>query len=264
MKIVNAQQMRELDRLTVERAGIPWATLMETAAAQVAEAILKRFNHSVFAVFCGKGNNGGDGAAVARQLWLHGGESVDVFLFGRLDDTRGEARANFEIIRRLAEMEATSGGGRLTFSEITSEEGDEVYIYHDCLVDALFGTGLTRAADGIYAKAIESINRAKEVLPEIVTVVSIDIPSGLASDSANLIGPHVRADLTVSFTAPKLGNVLPPACDANGELVVAPIGTPAQLIEGVDSRLYLVEEAHVIEWLRASHRAAGRAQELGR
>jgi len=254
MKIVNAQQMRELDRLTVERAGIPWAMLMETAAAQVTEAILKRFNHSVFAVFCGKGNNGGDGAAVARQLWLHGGESVDVFLFGNLDDTRGEARVNFEIIRRLAEMEATSGGGRLTFSEITSEEEEEIYIYHDCLVDALFGTGLTRAADGIYAKAIDSINRAKQVLPEIVTVVSIDIPSGLPSDSANVIGPHVRADLTVSFTAPKLGNVLPPACDANGELVVAPIGTPAQLVEGVDSRLYFVEEAHVIEWLRASRR----------
>lgn len=257
IKIVTAEQMRELDRLTVERTSIAWETLMETAGTRVAEAILARSSARTFSVLCGKGNNGGDGAVIARQLWMRGA-LVNLFLFGRIDETKGEARANFEIVRRLSTLEATSGGGRIRFAEMTSEEGaSELDLYDDCIIDALFGTGLARPAAGIYAHAIEAINRAKARLPGMVTVVSVDIPSGLPTDSSHPIGPHVRADLTVTFTAPKAANALPPASDANGELVVASIGTPDELLREAGARLFLVEKDDVRKWLAATRRAPG-------
>lgn len=256
MKIVTSSQMRELDRLTVERTGISWASLMETAGVRIAEAILSHGACRTFVVLCGKGNNGGDGAVIARHLWLHGASLVDVFLFGSLDQTKGEARANLEIIRRLAEMQSPSSGSLLTFTEITSEDDADVSIYHDCVVDALFGSGLSRPAEGIYAIAIEAINHERRASPETF-VVSVDIPSGLSADSGWSPEPHVRADLTVSLTAPKIGNVLPPASDANGRLIVVPIGTPSALIDACDSQIFLVDQNDVVRWLSNSRRTPG-------
>ena len=165
--------------------------------------------------------------------------------------------ANLEIIKRLAEANATSGGGELTFVEVPNEDAADIHIFHDTVVDALLGTGLTRPAEGLYAKAIESINRARSILPEVVHVVSVDIPSGIFSDSSQTSGPFVRADLTVTFTAPKAGNVLPPASDANGKLIIASIGTPDELLEETDCDLFLVEEDDVSDWLAHSRRQPG-------
>lgn len=256
MKILTAQQMREIDRLTVERCGIPYPALMETAGSRVVEAIVARGKPVICAIFCGKGNNGGDGAVVARLLWMRG-IRADVFLFGKLEETRGEARANFEIVKRLAESDAASRSVKITFAEIHTEDQIEEIHCPGVIVDALFGTGLTRPAEGLYAMAIEIINGAKERLPHSHTVVSVDIPSGLSSDTGQPIGPHVQADLTVSFTAPKIGNVLPSAGEANGKLIIASIGTPGWLIEEASgSHLHLVEEKQVADWLKASRRRA--------
>lgn len=258
MKILTAEQMRELDRLTVERCGIPYATLMETAGSRVVEEIISRFGPvggQFYTVFCGKGNNGGDGAVIARLLWMKGAASVDVFLFGKVDETKGEARTNFEIIKRLAETNARSSGWPLNFAEITSEEETgNACVHNNVIIDAIFGTGLTRPAEGLYAKAIQIINEEKELISTEVKVVSVDIPSGLSSDTGQPLGEHVKADLTVSFTAPKIGNVISPAADANGELVIAPIGTPDQFIAETESNLRLVEEGQVGERLRESIR----------
>ncbi|MGE0882489.1 MAG: NAD(P)H-hydrate dehydratase [Blastocatellales bacterium] len=259
MKILTAEQMRELDRLTVERCGIPYATLMETAGSRVVEAIISRYgpvgNHC-FSVFCGKGNNGGDGAVIARLLWMRGAAELEVFLFGKVEETKGEARANFEILKRLAETKATSGWFPLKFTEITSEEEtSQIFVHNGLIVDALFGTGLSRSVEGIYGKAIEIINDQKKVNLD-VDVVSVDIPSGLSSDSGWPIGPHVKADLTVSFTAPKIGNVISPASEANGELVIVPIGTPDQLIIEADARQHLVDKFWRSEWLLDTRRTA--------
>jgi len=259
MKILTAQQMREIDRLTVERCGIPYATLMETAGARVVEAIIghgEPITKTVFSVFCGKGNNGGDGAVIARLLWMRGAPLVCVYLFGRIAETKGEARANFEIISQIYEEERKRENffSRLSIQEITNEE-DASYIYDgaDDVIDALFGTGLTRPSDGLYTKAIESINHHIDS----ATIVSVDIPSGLSSDTSQHIGPYVQADLTVSFTAPKIGNVLAPASEANGKLVIASIGTPGWLIEEESgSYLHLVEAKQVDDWLKASRRHA--------
>lgn len=255
MKIFTAAQMRELDRLTVERCGIPYSTLMETAGSRVVEALQANGGLSYCTVFCGKGNNGGDGAVIARLLWLRG-IPVEVLLFGRLEETAGEARTNFEIVKRLAEAEVTSGGGDLAFIEITAESQLTEVFYSSLVVDALFGTGLSRPVEGLAAKAIQLINQRKRGLPESTRVISVDIPSGLSSDLPNPIGPFVQADVTVSFTGPKLGNVLAPACEANGKLVIANIGTPDQLLMESASKLYLTEAWDVSEFLTEARRAA--------
>jgi ADP-dependent NAD(P)H-hydrate dehydratase / NAD(P)H-hydrate epimerase len=258
MKILTAQQMREIDRLTVERCGIPYPTLMETAGARVVEAIIEHgepITKSIFSVFCGKGNNGGDGAVVARLLWMRGAPLVCVYIFGRIAETKGEARTNFEIVSRVYEEERKRANyfPRLSVQEITEEDAADIYDAADVVIDALFGTGLTRPAEGLYAKAIESINGYRDT----ATIVSVDIPSGLSSDTGQPIGPCVQADLTVSLTAPKIGNVLPPASESNGKLVIASIGTPNWLIEEESgSNLHLVEEKLVAEWLQASRRHA--------
>jgi NAD(P)H-hydrate epimerase len=256
MKILTSQQMREVDRLTVERCGIPYSTLMETAGARVVEAIIEHgepINKSVFSVFCGKGNNGGDGAVAARLLWMRGAPIVCVYLFGRIAETKGEARINFEIVSQIHEEERKRANffPRLSIQEITEEE-EASYISDgaDVVIDALLGTGLTRPAEGLYAKAIETINHRREA----ATIVSVDIPSGLSSDMGQSIGPHVQADLTVSLTAPKIGNVLAPASEANGKLVIAPIGTPNWLIDEESGYLRLVEEKKIAEWLQTSRR----------
>jgi len=250
--------MREIDRLTVERAGIPYATLMETAGARVVEAIINRFGGDVikdeqWAVFCGKGNNGGDGAVIARLAWMKGALRVRVYLFGRLDEVSGEARANLEAIKRISIEESSEDihGNRVLFREITSED-ETAALFNDpagVLIDALLGTGLKRPAEGLYARAIEAINYWGRF--DFTKVISVDIPSGLASDQASPIGPYVRADLTVTFTAPKIAN----ATCAGGDLVVAPIGTPGWLLSEVDSPFDLVDESEAREFLRASRRA---------
>jgi hydroxyethylthiazole kinase-like uncharacterized protein yjeF len=258
MVILTAGQMREIDRLTVERCGITYATLMENAGARVVEAIIEKYgppDGKRFAVFCGKGNNGGDGAVISRLLWLKGAW-VEAFLIGKIDDTRGEARTNFEILKQLSEQAGQRRASRLIFAEINPElpELNDIGCGYEVVVDALFGTGLARPLEGIYKRAILEINIIKT--HEAARVVSVDIPSGLSSDTGHPIGPHVHADLTVSLTAPKIGNVLPPACYANGELVIASIGTPNWLIdEESGSDIHLVEEGQIAEWLKESLRS---------
>lgn len=256
MKILTAEQMREMDRLTVERCGIPYGTLMETAGTRVVEAIIEKYGPVTgkpFAVFCGKGNNGGDGGVIARLLFLRGAH-VEVFLFSRIDDLKGEARTNLEIVRRLAERGTGFGNGELHFTEVAAQGKIAFARRPHFVIDALLGTGLSRGAEGVFADAIEAINTLKSRFSHPVKVISVDIPSGIPSDSGQFIGPYIRADLTVSFTRPKPGNALSPADEANGELVVAGIGTPDWLIDEASSPLELVEPRRISQWLSDSRR----------
>jgi ADP-dependent NAD(P)H-hydrate dehydratase / NAD(P)H-hydrate epimerase len=258
MKILTAQQMREIDRLTVERVGVPYSILMENAGSRVVDAIIEHFGPPAgqrYAVFCGKGNNGGDGAVIARLLSTRGAEQVSIFLLGSVDETKGEARTNLEILKRsyLRNLDSRGPLQPISFAEITDHFEPKSWDFGSYLViDALLGTGITRAAEGLYARAIEFINGLRA---SGMKVVSVDIPSGLSSDSGHPIGPLVNADLTVTFTAPKIGNVFPPACYANGELVVSPIGTPDWLLNESGSNLHLVEQSQVREFLSGSQRA---------
>ncbi len=240
---------------------MPSLLLMETAANAAANAIAARFDHRLaerrVLILCGRGNNGGDGAALARQLWLAGAH-VDVVLFGRGAEARGDARTNFEIVRQLAGTQPHEGAASasLSFRECATDEAWSAQIFHgdyDVIVDALFGTGLTRPLTGLFRQVVLDLAHVREQRGEGDTarplIVSLDLPSGLDADAAALIGDNVRADLTVTFTAPKPANVLPPAAHGNGQLIIADIGSPTALLNEADAQLFLAEASDARAWL---------------
>src|SRR5690349_3587931 len=257
--------MREIDRLTVENYHTTSLLLMESASAACLEAIRARFNGELAGlrarVLCGKGNNGGDGAALARGL-CRAGVQCDVVLFGKFSETTGDAHTNFESVQRLASFEAGSAEAPapLTFIECESvsawERLAKPRLSYDVIVDALFGTGLARPLEGVFLKVIEHLSllqQARDVAGDShPLVLSIDIPSGLNADKPDPIGPAVRADVTVTFTAAKPANVLPPASHYGGELIVADIGSPVSLIAATKPWLFLVEADGVKQWLTAT------------
>jgi len=267
-KIVTAAEMREIDARTTERYSIPSLLLMEAAASASARAIDARLSHDLrhktVQILCGRGNNGGDGAALARALWMMGAR-VDIVLFGRVEESKGDARTNFEIIRHLASFNAGSSDRPppLSFAECHDISAWERIASarhgYDVIVDALFGTGLTRPLEGVFAKAVahlELLRAAREhARHDAPLFVSLDIPSGLNADSHKPIGPAVRADLTVTFTAVKSANVLPPSSHYNGQLVVADIGSPASLVEAAPSKLFLTEADDARAFLEATRYA---------
>jgi NAD(P)H-hydrate epimerase len=255
--------MRRIDRLTVEHYSVPSLLLMEGAANASLRSISERLPSGLadkkVLVLCGPGNNGGDGAALARAL-ARSGAHADVILFAKVADTKGDARTNFEAISRLASFEAGSSAGPppVSFLECDSlqlwEEVARPRTSYDVVVDALFGTGLTRPLQGIYLQVIQHLemlraarDRARGSRP---LIVSLDIPSGLDADLGNPIGETVHADMTVTFTAPKPANVLPPACYLSGELILADIGSPATLIQSADSKFFVTEASDARRWLR--------------
>lgn len=253
MKILSAAQMREVDRLTSLLHGVPSLQLMENAATRTVEAIEKKFGDVIgnrVLVVCGRGNNGGDGAAIARMLHEKCA-SVDLCLLGRISEAQGDARTNFERARAVADAAASTF--RFVESETASALRETAAISkYDLIIDAILGTGLTRAAAGLFEEAIALINE----LGDESGVVSVDVPSGLASDSAEVNGAAVQADLTVTFTAPKLATALPPACEQCGELIVVQIGSPKELIASSGSQLNLIEASDVSAWLASSRRSS--------
>src|SRR5262249_44605238 len=153
----------------------------------------------------------------------------------------------------IADEQADSASGTLRIVEIQDDDQLSREVLsgsYDIFFDAIFGTGLTRPASGIHERAMALLNEYARSHP----VVSLYVPSGIAADSAGLIGPAVNAHLTVPFTAPKPAGVLPPACYQSRELVIAPIGSPDELVQESGSRLNLVDAAVVEKWLNGSRR----------
>jgi hydroxyethylthiazole kinase-like uncharacterized protein yjeF len=249
MKILSAAQMREVDRLTIERYGLPGLLLMENAAAQTIAAVEKKYGsvkNRRALIICGKGNNGGDGAVIARQLHTKGC-LTRTLLLGKVEDTKGDARTNFDILQALK--------SEVIGCELFEIENHEQFIAeatsaaYDLFFDAIFGTGLARKATNLFEQAICFLNTCN-------TIIAVDVPSGLSSDAAEPIGANVRANLTVTFTAPKIANIFAPAANDNGELVVAPIGSPDSLIDSSGSNLNLAERSMIENWLAASRRTS--------
>jgi NAD(P)H-hydrate epimerase len=224
MRILSADQMREADRRTIDEVGIPSIVLMENAGRQVVAAIESSYqdlDERRVAIVCGRGNNGGDGFVVARTLH-HRGVDTSVFLVGHAAEVKGDARINLDILGRLGvpviEV-ADEGAWELHFSEISE---------HDLVIDALVGTGLKAPLAGLHQTVVGDLNASS--LP----VVAIDLPSGMSADSPDLIGDAVDAALTVTLAAPKLPLVLPPAEQRAGEVVIADIGIPMSVIDGLE------------------------------
>ena len=264
--VISAEQMREIDRLTTRDYQITSLSLMQAAAEACFQAIASHFAGNLAGkkalVLCGRGNNGGDGAALALEL-QRAGVHTDVVLFGRIEQTSGDAQANFEIVQQQANIEVrptanvNQAKGALTFVECDSAEtlGNLTLISqtYDVVVDALFGTGLSRPLEGIFLQVVQHLTTIRAARERLATarplIVSIDLPSGLNADSSKLIGAAVTADLTITFTAPKLANVLPPASHLNGKLIVTNIGSPATLIDAAKPQLFVSEEHDVRQWL---------------
>ncbi|MFM8440079.1 MAG: NAD(P)H-hydrate dehydratase [Acidobacteriota bacterium] len=244
-KILTSQEMRDIDRLTVE-GGIDSLTLMETAAGAIVSLISELLGNQVgnrVLIVCGRGDNGGDGAAIARLL-ENLGMDVTVLLIGSVEDTRGDARINFERCPGL--IQCTNEGDAIAAFTHSISQGPSV------VVDAMFGTGLSRTLGGAYAAIAEKLAVLAEDEGERPLIISVDLPSGIDADRAEVSGICVKADATVTFTAPKLGNVMAPASRYVGELIVADIGSPAELIGQSRSMNFLAEESDAAAWLLAT------------
>jgi hydroxyethylthiazole kinase-like uncharacterized protein yjeF len=257
--------MREIDLLTTREFQITSLSLMQAAAQACFHAISYHFAGDLTGkkalVLCGPGNNGGDGAALALEL-DGAGVHVEVILVGQISDASGDARTNFELVSQRASQKpgSTSHTPSFTFAECESAVSWEVlaksWDSYDLIVDALFGTGLRRPLQGVFSQITRDLVSARtnrELLGETKPlIVSVDLPSGLNADSGTPIGEAVSADLTITFTAPKLANVLPPASHLNGRLVVADIGSPATLVDATKSQLFVIEKKDAHRWLMST------------
>lgn len=231
MKALTAAEMNQVDRLTTERFGVPSEQLMEAAGTSVAEVLLEEYSLTTFrqpglvVVLCGKGNNGGDGLVVARHLHQKVAR-LQVFLFAKPDELRGDAAKNYERWRELGDISLvqTEQDWQKALAEVSRAE---------VIIDALLGTGIRGSASGLIAQAIDDVNRTScdATAPRPSWVVAVDTPSGLPSDGDAAAGPVVKAHHTVTFTAPKIGQLISPQAGCCGQLVVRSIGSPAALIE---------------------------------
>jgi hydroxyethylthiazole kinase-like uncharacterized protein yjeF len=229
MKILTAAQMQRIDRLTTERFGVPSLTLMENAGQGVVEFLSERFaplNAHQITILCGRGNNGGDGLVVARLLRVQG-LKPRVVLLAAPENLKGDAARNYE--RLAVESAPDIAAERAAWHSLK-----KTLTGTTLLVDAVLGTGLARPVEGFLGEVVRDLNGS---FPG-VRVVAIDLPSGIGADSGELIGDSVRAHATVTFTAPKMAHVFPPACGQMGEWTVKQIGTPPETLES-DPDLYL-------------------------
>lgn len=254
MRLITAAEQRTLDRLALEEGSLPTRALMETAGAAVARAVAQGAPRRV-AVFCGPGNNGGDGYVAARFLLeALRGDPAPLLAPGQLADERVVCVATAAAAKltgdaaSAARAWAAAGGTTLSLQELDAKGGPFRWLgAGDAVVDAVFGCGLSRAPAGAEAAAIAALNDAAA---RGATLVAVDVPSGVDADTGAVHPVHVaRADVTVTFHLPKRGLVLHPGAASCGRVEVAPIGLPRaleSLLEG--PRCELLDEA----WARAA------------
>ncbi|MFZ7113573.1 MAG: NAD(P)H-hydrate dehydratase [Desulfatiglandales bacterium] len=218
MKVSSVSEMRALDRTAIEKYGIKDELLMENAGLAVSSLILEKLGHAGkrFCVFCGLGNNGGDGFVIARKIHSNGG-LVKVFILGDRRKFKGSARLNLDVLSRLP----------VDVIEPESAASVKADLTHcDAVVDAIFGTGLDRDVGGMYRELVDLINACGK------TVISVDIPSGIHGNSGKVMGVAVRADYTVTFGLPKIGTMLFPGYEHCGVLYVTHISFPPAMYGG--------------------------------
>jgi NAD(P)H-hydrate epimerase len=254
MKILTAAQMQRIDRLTTEKCGVPSLTLMENAGAVVVDFLTEQFEplteHTI-AILCGRGNNGGDGFVVARLL-RNKGLTPRVVLLGDPASLKGDAAENYNRLAALAAPGIAPEPGvwhrvRLTIADAT------------LVIDAILGTGLSKPLEGFLLEVVRDLNRDFARVP----IVAVDLPTGISSDTGELIGECVKARASVTFTAPKIGHVFPPACEYVGRWVVRSIGTPPELLDN-DPELYLnLVSAPDLAWLAQPRKVTAHKGQFG-
>lgn len=233
--VVSAQEMQAVDAYTIGTLGLPGRVLMENAGRAAFEVIQKRWRPlpgKRAAIFCGKGNNGGDGFVVARLL-SEAGVACETFLLGEPKELRGEAAANYLLLLAL--------GHRV----VSLRPGDPLPALAgvDFVIDALLGTGVHGALTGLLAEAVDHLNQSGR------PIVAIDLPTGMDADTGAVRGPCIRATLTVTFGARKSGLLFSPGREHAGELFVADIGFPRRVFQEVHCRTYWLAPTAMSAWL---------------
>jgi NAD(P)H-hydrate epimerase len=222
-KVVTASEMQAIDRSAIKEFGIPGMVLMENAGLAAASLIHENVPDLLekkVVIVCGKGNNGGDGFVIARHLSIDGVQ-VDILLLGKRQQLKSDARVNADIAFKMG----------VPIHEITDKNlNAQNHLLRHChiIVDALFGTGLSKPAGGLYEKVIKKINASNKY------VVAVDIPSGVDSDSGHFIGPHIKANVTAALALLKRSHLLFPAAESMGEVQILDISIPHEAVEKQD------------------------------
>lgn len=217
MKLLNAEQMRRIDDITIRERGIPGAVLMDRAGTAVAREAIERFNPESVAVITGKGNNAGDGFVAAREL-AAAGVAVTIYMLAPADELAGDALGAYELMT----------GGVTLRERPDAETLRRDLPHHNLVIDAIFGTGTRGPVTGAWAKAIEAMNACG------ANILAVDIPSGLPGEpprEGQPWGPAVRANATVTIGRPKLSMAVEPGVSLSGRIVIADIGFPADLLD---------------------------------
>ncbi len=227
MRVSTVEQMHNLDKNAIEKYGIEDKLLMENAAHAVYFVILKHLGdvkNKKFVVFAGPGNNGGDALTVSRKLYSNGAD-VKIYLLSEPTKYKNAARMNYEIVERIGiPMERFYGDSAMVRMNVDAA---------DAIIDGIFGTGISRNIEGIYAEAIKIINESGKV------VFSIDIPSGVNGNTGKIMGIAVRANYTVTFGLPKIGNILYPGYEYCGKLYVSHISFPPKNYENDEISIFI-------------------------
>ncbi len=234
-RVVTAAEMAAIDRFTIDALGLPGRVLMENAGRAVFEVLRARFqpiSDKRAAVFCGKGNNGGDGFVIARLL-NEAGVRCDTFLLGEKHELRDDVLANLLLLEKLGYALRT----------LRAEEALPDFSQYDFLVDALLGTGVRGPLQDLLAEAVQHLNASG------CPLVAVDLPTGMNADTGAIEGPCVRAQITVTFGARKQGLLFSPAREHVGELHVADIGFPAIAHHMAAGQTYLLHGKSMSHWL---------------
>lgn len=242
MYVLTAEEMQSLDRDAMEESGIPGLLLMENAGRGCAERIVKEFSPDLLkkgvTVVAGPGNNGGDGFVIARHLYNYGFRPRIISLAPEYK-FRGDALENLKIIKRhpVRFHLCIDEEGLINAEEMLSDPGGSGLI-----VDAIFGTGLTREVTGRFASVIKMINASS------ARVMAVDIPSGISADTGEILGTAVKADITVTMASPKRGHLLFPGADCTGTLHITDIGIIKDLVEkaNIKTRLFQLKDFNKI------------------
>jgi len=240
MKLLYADQMKDIDRRATEDYLIPSLLLMENAGIKVLETvkgIMGNLSKTKVTILAGKGNNGGDGLVLGRHL-INAGALVDIYLLGESQNLSSDAYANYLILEKmkanLFPLSVDKNFDRLMITLLSS----------DLIIDAIYGIGFRGSLDDFETRVIQMVNLSK------APIVAVDIPSGVEADTGKVHGTAIKADYTVTFARPKMGQILEPGQDYMGKLIVADISIPVALLEDPALQLNLIDKALVSNFIR--------------
>jgi NAD(P)H-hydrate epimerase len=232
MKLVKSEEMQRMDAEAIDRIGIPSLELMENAGRGIAESIIAGialdFDEGCFAIFCGKGNNGGDGFVIGRHL-SNAGYEVVFYTLAPKKKLSKDSLAKYEKAEE----------NNLEIILIKNIDQLPVHLEVDFIIDALFGTGFSGAPKGLLADVIKYINN------QIQDVIAVDMPSGLNADDGQYEGEVIDAQFTYTLAQPKYGLFVSPGREKSGEVEIVPIGIPNEVVDKFESYNYLITPEYV-------------------